>query len=117
MAHAECRCTLVPVNTNDVLETDPVIRDTMLENEFWREEHDAGVQALAKREGISEKKDRSLLQLAISSPTPSELHLFPDREISLPPSVPLDAPKDGRTFSEAVAELAAKNARNRRPEG
>ena len=65
---------------------------------------------MAKREGISEKKARSLLQLAISSPTPSELHLFPDREISLPPSVPLDAPNDGRTFSEAIAELAARRA-------
>ena len=76
-----------------------------------------GSRPWAKREGISEKKARSLLQQAISSPTPSERHLFPDREISLPPSVPLDAPKDGRTFSEAVAEMAAKNARNRRPEG
>ena len=116
-AHAECRCTLVPLPASEVQEEDPVIRDTFLDGEFWREEHDAGVKVLAKREGISKKKARSLLQLAISSPTPSELHLFPDREISLPPSVPLDAPIDGRSFSEAVAELAAKNARNRRPEG
>ena len=116
-AHAECRCTLVPISAGDVQEADPVIRDTLLDGAFWREEHDAGVKALAKCEGISKKKARSLLQLAITSPTPSELHLFPDREISLLPSVPLDAPKDGRSFSEAVAELAAKNARNRRPEG
>lgn len=116
-AHAECRCTLVPLSAKEVQEEDPVIRDTFLDGEFWRGEHDAGVKVLAKREGISKKKARSVLQLAISSPTPSELHLFPDREISLPPSVPLDAPNDGRTFSEAVAELAAKNARNRRPEG
>jgi SPP1 gp7 family putative phage head morphogenesis protein len=116
-AHAECRCTLVPLPASEVQEEDPVIRDTLLDGEFWREAHDRGIKALAKREGISEKKARSLLQQAISSPTPSERHLFPDREISLPPSVPLDAPKDGRTFSEAVAEMAAKNARNRRPEG
>ncbi len=116
-AHAECRCSIVPVPAGEVLEEDPVIRDTLLDGEFWREEQSEGVRALAKREGISKKKARSLLQLAISSPTPSERHLFPDREISLPPSVPLDAPKDGRSFSEAVAELAAKNARNRRAEG
>jgi len=109
-AHPQCRCTPVPVNTDDVLESDPVIRDTMLDNEFWRAAQDRGIKVLAKREGISEKKARSLLQLAISSPTPSELHLFPDREISLLPSVPLDAPKDGRTFSEAIAELAARRA-------
>ena len=116
-AHAECRCTMVPLPASEVQEEDPVIRDTLLSGEFWRAAQDRGIKALAKREGISEKKARSLLQLAISSPTPSELHLFPDREISLLPSVPLDAPKDGRSFSEAVAELAAKNARNRRPEG
>ena len=87
-----------------------MIRDTLLDGEFWREAHDRGIKALAKREGISETKARSLLQQAISSPTPSERHLFPDREISLPPSVPLDAPKDGRTFSEAIAELAARRA-------
>jgi SPP1 gp7 family putative phage head morphogenesis protein len=109
-AHAECRCTLVPLPADEVQEEDPVIRDTLLDGEFWRAAHDRGIKVLAKREGISEKKARSLLQLAISSPTPSELHLFPDREISLPPSVPLDAPNDGRTFSEAIAELAARRA-------
>jgi SPP1 gp7 family putative phage head morphogenesis protein len=109
-AHAECRCTLVPLPASEVQEEDPVIRDTLLDGEFWREAHDRGIKALAKREGISEKKARSLLQQAISSPTPSERHLFPDRKISLPPSVPLDAPKDGRTFSEAIAELAARRA-------
>ena len=109
-AHAECCCTLVPLPASEVQEEDPVIRDTLLDGEFWREAHDRGIKALAKREGISEKKARSLLQQAISSPTPSERHLFPDREISLPPSVPLDAPKDGRTFSEAIAELAARRA-------
>ncbi|MFN7741216.1 MAG: minor capsid protein, partial [Cyanobacteriota bacterium] len=116
-AHAECRCCLVPLPANEVLEPDPVIRDTLLDGEFWREQQDSGVKALAKAEGISEKKARSLLQLAITTPTPSERNLFPDREISLPPSVPLDAPRDGRTFSEAVAEKAVNNARNRRPEG
>jgi len=108
---------MVRLPASEVQEEDPVIRDTLLDGEFWRAAQDRGIKALAKREGISEKKARSLLQLAISSPTPSKLHLFPDREISLLPSVPLDAPKDGRSFSEAVAELAAKNARNRRPEG
>jgi len=116
-AHAECRCTLVPLSADEVQEEDSVIRDTLLDGDFWRGEHEAGVKALAKAEGISEDKARELLRLAISSQTPSERHLFPDREISLPPSVPLDAPKDGRSFSEAVAELAAKNARNRRPKG
>jgi SPP1 gp7 family putative phage head morphogenesis protein len=116
-AHAECRCTLVPLPADEVQEEDPVIRDTLLDGEFWREQHDYGVRTLAKAEGISEKKARTLLQLAITTPTPSERHLYPDREISLPPSVPLDAPRDGRTFSEAVAEKALKNARNRRPEG
>ena len=112
-----CRCCLVPLPASDVQEEDPVIRDNLLDGEFWRGEHDAGVKILAKTEGISVKKARSLLQLAITSPTPSERHLYSNREISLPPSVPLDAPRDGRSFSEAVAEKALKNARNRRPEG
>ena len=116
-AHSECRCCLVPITASDVQEEDPVIRDILLDGDFWRGEHDAGVKSLAKHEGISEKKARSLLQLAITTPTPSERHLYPDREISLPPSVPLDAPRDGRSFSEAVAERSAKNARNRHPEG
>lgn len=75
-AHAECRCTPGPVSADEVLEEDPVICDTLLDGEYWREAHDRGIKALAKREGISEKKARSLLQQAISSPTPSERHLF-----------------------------------------
>jgi SPP1 gp7 family putative phage head morphogenesis protein len=109
-AHPQCRCTPVPVNTDDVLESDPVIRDTMLDNEFWREEQAAGVKALAKAEGISEDRARSLLQRALTAPTASERYLFPDRKASVSPSTPLDAPRDGRTFSEAVGQLAVNRA-------
>jgi SPP1 gp7 family putative phage head morphogenesis protein len=107
-AHPQCRCTPVPVPANEVLEEDAVIRDTLLDGEFWREEQAAGVRALAKAEGISEEKARGLLQRALTTPTASERYLFPDRKRSIPPSAPLDAPQDGRTFSEAIGELAAR---------
>ena len=109
-AHPQCRCTPVPVPANEVLEEDAVIRDTLLDGEFWREEQAAGVRALAKAEGISEEKARGLLQRALTTPTASERYLFPERKRSIPPSAPLDAPMDGRTFSEAIGELAARRA-------
>ena len=109
-AHPQCRCTPVPVPANEVLEEDAVIRDTLLDGEFWREEQAAGVRALATAEGISEEKARGLLQRALTMPTASERYLFPDRKRSIPPSAPLDAPQDGRTFSEAIGELAARRA-------
>jgi hypothetical protein len=93
-----------------VEEEDPVIRDTLLDGEFWRAAQDRGVKALAKAEGISEDKARELLQRALNAPTASERYLFPDRKRSIPPSAPLDAPQDGRTFSEAIGELAARRA-------
>ena len=107
-AHPQCRCTPVPLPADEVLEADPVIRDTLLDNDFWREEQAAGVRALAKAEGISEERARGLLQRALTAPTASERYLFPDRTRSLQPSAPLDAPAGGRTFSEAVGELAAR---------
>jgi SPP1 gp7 family putative phage head morphogenesis protein len=113
-AHPQCRCTPVPIPADEVLEPDPVIRDTLLDSEFWREEHAAGVKALAKAEGISEERAQSLLQRALNQPTASERYLFPDRKTSVPPSAPLDAPKDGRTFSEAVGQLAANRAATRK---
>ena len=113
-AHPQCRCTPVPLPADEVQEQDPVIRDALLDGEFWREEHAAGVKALAKAEGISEDKARVLLQKALNAPTASERYLFPDRQRSVPPSAPLDAPKDGRTFAEAVGELAARRAAARR---
>jgi SPP1 gp7 family putative phage head morphogenesis protein len=109
-AHPQCRCTPVPVPANEVLEEDAAIRDTLLDGEFWREEQAAGVRALAKAEGISEEKARGLLQRALTTPTASERYLFPDRKRSIQPSAPLDAPMDGRTFSEAIGELAARRA-------
>jgi SPP1 gp7 family putative phage head morphogenesis protein len=49
-AHPQCRCTPVPLSADEVQEQDPVIRDTLLDGAFWREEQDAGVKALAKAE-------------------------------------------------------------------
>jgi len=109
-AHPQCRCTPVPLPADEVQEQDPAIRDTLLDGAFWRDEHDAGVKALAKAEGISEEKARQVLAQALRAPTASERYLFPDRKGSVPPSTPLDAPKDGRTFSEAVGQLAARRA-------
>jgi SPP1 gp7 family putative phage head morphogenesis protein len=109
-AHPQCRCTPVPLSANEVQEEDPVIRDTLLDGEYWRAAQDRGVKALAKHEGISEDKARELLQRALNAPTASERYLFPDRTRSVQPSAPLDAPKDGRTFAEAVGELAARRA-------
>ena len=109
-AHPQCRCTPVPLSADDVQEGDPVIRDTLLDGDFWRGEHEAGVKALAKAEGISEERARGLLQRALTAPTASERYLFPDRTRSVQPSAPLDAPMGGRTFSEAIGELAARRA-------
>jgi SPP1 gp7 family putative phage head morphogenesis protein len=109
-AHPQCRCTPVPLSADDVQEDDPVIRDTLLDGDFWRGEHEAGVKALAKAEGISEERARGLLQRALTAPTASERYLFPDRTRSVQPSAPLDAPRGGRTFSEAVGEIAARRA-------
>jgi SPP1 gp7 family putative phage head morphogenesis protein len=113
-AHPQCRCTPVPLPADEVQEEDPVIRDTLLDGDFWREEQDAGVKALAKAEGISEDRARQILAQALRAPTASERYLFPDRKSSVPPSAPLDAPRDGRTFSEAVGQLAVKRAAARR---
>ena len=71
-AHPQCRCTPVPLSADDVQEGDPVIRDTLLDGDFWRGEHEAGVKALAKAEGISEERARGLLQRALTAPTASE---------------------------------------------
>ena len=109
-AHPQCRCTPVPIPADEVQEQDPVIRDTLLDGEYWREAQDRGVKALAKAEGISEDKARGLLSQALRAPTASERYLFPDRKSSVPPSAPLDAPAGGRTFSEAVGELAVRSA-------
>jgi len=109
-AHPQCRCTPVPLPASEVEEEDPVIRDTLLSGEFWRAAQERGVKALAKAEGISEERARGLLQKALTAPTASERYLFPDRKRSVQPSTPLDAPQDGRTFSEAIAELAARRA-------
>ena len=111
-AHPQCRCTPVPLSADDVQEQDPVIRDTLLDGDFWRGEHEAGVKALAKAEGISEERARGLLQRALTAPTANERYLFPDRTRSVQPSAPLDAPLtiDGRTFSEAIGELAARQS-------
>jgi SPP1 gp7 family putative phage head morphogenesis protein len=109
-AHPQCRCTPVPLSADDVQEQDPVIRDTLLDGDFWRGEHESGVKALAKAEGISEERARGLLQRALTAPTASERYLFPDRTRSVRPSAPLDAPRGGRTFSEAVGEIAARRA-------
>ena len=89
-----------------------MIRDTLLSGEFWRAAQDRGVKALAKAKGISEERARGLLQKALTAPTASERYLFPDRKRSVQPSTPLDAPLtiDGRTFSEAIAELTARRA-------
>jgi SPP1 gp7 family putative phage head morphogenesis protein len=113
-AHPQCRCTPVPLPADEVQEEDPVIRDTLLDGDFWREEQDAGVKALAKAEGISEERARQVLAQALRAPTASERYLFPDRKGSVPPSTSLDAPKDGRTFSEAVGQLAVNRAAARR---
>ena len=109
-AHPQCRCTPVPLSADDVQEEDPVIRDTLLDGDFWRGEHEAGVKALAKAEGISEERAKGLLQRALTAPTASERYLFPDRTRSVQPSAPLDAPRGGQTFSEAVGEIAARRA-------
>jgi SPP1 gp7 family putative phage head morphogenesis protein len=109
-AHPQCRCTPVPLPADEVEEEDPVIRDTLLSGDFWRAAQERGVMALAKAEGISEEKARGLLQKALTAPTASERYLFPDRKRSVQPSTPLDAPQDGRTFSEAIGELAARRA-------
>ena len=111
-AHPQCRCTPVPISADEVEEEDPVIRDTLLSGEFWRAAQERGVKALAKAKGISEERARGLLQKALTAPTASERYLFPDRKRSVQPSTPLDAPLtiDGRTFSEAIAELAARRA-------
>ena len=109
-AHPQCRCTPVPLPASEVEEEDPVIRDTLLSGEFWRAAQERGVKALAKAEGISEERARGLLQRALTAPTASERYLFPDRKRSVQPSTPLDAPQVGRTFSEAIAELAARRA-------
>ena len=109
-AHPQCRCTPVPLPASEVEEEDPVIRDTLLSGDFWRAAQERGVKALAKTEGISEERARGLLQRALTAPTAGERYLFPDRKRSLQPSTPLDAPQDGRTFSEAIGELAARRA-------
>jgi SPP1 gp7 family putative phage head morphogenesis protein len=109
-AHPQCRCTPGPIPADEVLEEDPVIRDTLLDGEYWREAQDRGVKALAKAEGISEDRARQVLAQALRAPTASERYLFPDRKRSVQPSTPLDAPQDGRTFSEAIGELAARRA-------
>ena len=109
-AHPQCRCTPVPLPASEVEEEDPVIRDTLLSGDFWRAAQERGVKALAKTEGISDEKARGLLQRALTAPTASERYLFPDRKRSVQPSTPLDAPQDGRTFSEAIGELAARRA-------
>ena len=64
-AHPQCRCTPGPVAAEDVEEQDPVLRDTLLDNAFWRDQHEQGVKNLAKNEGISEAAARRLLDAAL----------------------------------------------------
>ena len=109
-AHPGCRCVVGPVPTEAVEEPDPVLRDVLLDGEFWREEYRRGVEAFAAAKKIPIKTAEQQLNRALNTPSASERRLFPDRREALPPSVALDAPNDGRTFSEAIRERAARRA-------
>jgi SPP1 gp7 family putative phage head morphogenesis protein len=106
-AHPRCRCVVGPVPTEAVEEPDPVLRDVLLDGEFWRREYQRGVEAFAAAKKIPIKTAEQQLNRALNTPSASERRLFPDRKEPLPPSVALDAPKGGRTFSEAIEARAA----------
>lgn len=99
--HPMCRCTFAPVPNEAVEEPDPAIRDTLLDNEFWRGEYDDVLKTYAQGKGITVEKAQQQLNAALRVPTGTEKYLRPDATRSLSPSVALDAP-GGRTFEEAI---------------
>lgn len=46
--HPRCRCVLVEVNNEAVIEKDPELRRVLLDSERWQEEHERGVEAYAE---------------------------------------------------------------------
>jgi SPP1 gp7 family putative phage head morphogenesis protein len=81
--HPRCRCVPVPVSREAVEEEDAEQRDLLLDGEFWREEHQRGVEAFAAAKGIKAAEAGPVLAKALEKPTASEKRLQPGIERSL----------------------------------
>lgn len=106
--HVLCRCTFSAVPNEAVEEPDPVIRDELLDSEFWRKQHADGVAAYADGKGITIEEAEKQLARALRTPTGTEKFLRPGDDKPLRPVVALDAPAGGRTFEEAITEREAR---------
>jgi hypothetical protein len=92
--HPRCRCVPVPVPNEAVEEGDPGERDQLLDGEFWREEHERGVEAFAKAKGMTVEVAQRVLAKARVTPTASEKRLQPGVERSLAAAAGLEKPGD-----------------------
>ena len=90
--HPRCRCVPCPVASQAVEEGDAEQRDLLLDGEFWREEHQRGVETFAKAKGVTVEVAERVLAKARVTPTASEKRLQPGVERSLAPAAGLEKP-------------------------
>lgn len=102
-AHPNCRCVGIPVPNELVEEEDNIIRDTLLDGNYWRESQAAVKDEYIRTANKTPAQADRILAAALAAPTASEKRVNPGISVGLQPSVPTDAPGGGgRSFEEAI---------------
>ena len=77
-AHPRCRCSLAAVPNEAVEETDPELRRTLLDDDFWDQQREEARKALADANGWDAAKLEEKIRGSLQKPTSSERRLYPD---------------------------------------
>lgn len=77
-AHPRCRCSISPVATEAVEETDPEIRSELLRADYWDRSKQKVWEAFAKAKDWPFDKASKVLEEAVLKPSPSERRQYPD---------------------------------------
>lgn len=75
--HPRCRCSLSPVSSEAVEETDPELRRTLLREDFWEKEQKKVWEEFAAAKKWPFEKASKTLEEAVLKPSPSERRLYP----------------------------------------
>lgn len=77
-AHPRCRCSISPVATEAVEETDPEIRNELLRVDYWEDSKRKVWESFAKAKEWPFEKASKMLEEAVLKPSPSERRQYPD---------------------------------------
>lgn len=75
--HPRCRCSLSPVSTDAVEETDPNLRKRLLREDYWERARDEMITEFAAERKWPWVKASKVLKEAIKKPSPSERRQYP----------------------------------------